>query len=295
MLLYVPAFDQGRNSTLLFVLQLNTFINVIAEPILGFCQIKIINQAKYVTLDLHSVECWHCSEEMQPIRNRSVWTASHERVIWKFHCRRREQAAYWSHLLSSVWSGDPAARLRQDEVFLPAELCAPGPCGAAAEGRCSLRIPLRAGERLFFSPLAPLPLATVRLYSLSSFFFLLFQSCNDVVLERFGPELKYDAALRLAALQMYILTMTTRQSQKVSLKYIQWVPASQHGSVPRVSVGLRPFTDWWCARLGVQLIPSQYSGYYSHDQYRYHYPYQHWHQHWHHYPYQHWYQLPYQQ
>lgn len=47
------------------------------------------------------------------------------------------------------------------------------------------------------------------------------QSCNDVCLERFGPELKYDAALRLAALQMYILTMTTRQSQKVSLKYIQ--------------------------------------------------------------------------
>ncbi|XP_061745329.1 FERM and PDZ domain-containing protein 4-like isoform X1 [Nerophis ophidion] len=47
------------------------------------------------------------------------------------------------------------------------------------------------------------------------------QSCNDVVLERFGPELKYDAALRLAALQMYIITMTTRLSQKVSLKYIQ--------------------------------------------------------------------------
>uniref|UniRef100_A0A8B9HUC4 FERM and PDZ domain containing 4 n=1 Tax=Astyanax mexicanus TaxID=7994 RepID=A0A8B9HUC4_ASTMX len=46
-------------------------------------------------------------------------------------------------------------------------------------------------------------------------------SCNDVVLERFGPELKYDAALRLAALQMYILTLTTRPTQKVSLKYIQ--------------------------------------------------------------------------
>ncbi|KAG7265246.1 hypothetical protein CRUP_033647 [Coryphaenoides rupestris] len=45
--------------------------------------------------------------------------------------------------------------------------------------------------------------------------------CNDVVMERFGAELKYDAALRLAALQMYIITMTTRQSQKVSLKYIQ--------------------------------------------------------------------------
>ncbi|XP_068165509.1 FERM and PDZ domain-containing protein 4-like [Antennarius striatus] len=54
-----------------------------------------------------------------------------------------------------------------------------------------------------------------------AFEYLYVQSCNDVVLERFGPELKYDAALRLAALQMYILTMTTKQSQKVSLKYIQ--------------------------------------------------------------------------
>uniref|UniRef100_A0A3Q1HC13 FERM and PDZ domain containing 4 n=1 Tax=Acanthochromis polyacanthus TaxID=80966 RepID=A0A3Q1HC13_9TELE len=54
-----------------------------------------------------------------------------------------------------------------------------------------------------------------------AFEYLYVQSCNDVVLERFGPELKYDAALRLAALQMYILNMTTRQSQKVSLKYIQ--------------------------------------------------------------------------
>ncbi|XP_056157074.1 FERM and PDZ domain-containing protein 4-like [Lampris incognitus] len=54
-----------------------------------------------------------------------------------------------------------------------------------------------------------------------AFEYLYVQNCNDVVLERFGSELKYDAALRLAALQMYILTMTTRQSQKVSLKYIQ--------------------------------------------------------------------------
>ncbi|XP_034031390.1 FERM and PDZ domain-containing protein 4-like isoform X2 [Thalassophryne amazonica] len=54
-----------------------------------------------------------------------------------------------------------------------------------------------------------------------AFEYLYVQSCNDVVWERFGPELKYDAVLRLAALQMYILTMTTKQSQKVSLKYIQ--------------------------------------------------------------------------
>ena len=49
----------------------------------------------------------------------------------------------------------------------------------------------------------------------------LLQSCNDVVLERFGSELKYDTALHLAALQMYILTINTKQSQKVSLKYIE--------------------------------------------------------------------------
>lgn len=60
-----------------------------------------------------------------------------------------------------------------------------------------------------------------RLHWTSKMDCLLLQSCNDVVLERFGPELKSNAALRLAALQMYILTMTTRQSQKVSLKYIQ--------------------------------------------------------------------------
>ncbi|XP_022530536.2 FERM and PDZ domain-containing protein 4 isoform X2 [Astyanax mexicanus] len=54
-----------------------------------------------------------------------------------------------------------------------------------------------------------------------AFEYLYVQSCNDVVLERFGPELKYDAALRLAALQMYILTLTTRPTQKISLKYIQ--------------------------------------------------------------------------
>ncbi|XP_028971672.2 FERM and PDZ domain-containing protein 4 isoform X2 [Esox lucius] len=54
-----------------------------------------------------------------------------------------------------------------------------------------------------------------------AFEYLYVQSCNDVVLERFGSELKYDTALRLAALQMYILTVNTKQSQKVSLKYIE--------------------------------------------------------------------------
>ncbi|XP_053311013.1 FERM and PDZ domain-containing protein 4 [Spea bombifrons] len=54
-----------------------------------------------------------------------------------------------------------------------------------------------------------------------AFEYLYVQSCNDVVHERFGPELKYDIALRLAALQMYIATVTTKQTQKISLKYIE--------------------------------------------------------------------------
>ncbi|KAM4702384.1 FERM and PDZ domain-containing protein 4 [Discoglossus pictus] len=54
-----------------------------------------------------------------------------------------------------------------------------------------------------------------------AFEYLYVQSCNDVVRERFGPELKYDIALRLAALQMYIATVTTKQTQKISMKYIE--------------------------------------------------------------------------
>ncbi|KAG7256883.1 hypothetical protein CRUP_028126 [Coryphaenoides rupestris] len=49
-----------------------------------------------------------------------------------------------------------------------------------------------------------------------AFEYLYVQSCNDVVLERFGSELKYDTALRLAALQMYILTVNTKQSPKLT-------------------------------------------------------------------------------
>ncbi|KAK7803201.1 hypothetical protein U0070_003626, partial [Myodes glareolus] len=45
-----------------------------------------------------------------------------------------------------------------------------------------------------------------------AFEYLYVQSCNDVVQERFGPELKYDIALRLAALT---------NTQKISLKYIE--------------------------------------------------------------------------
>ncbi|XP_061548585.1 FERM and PDZ domain-containing protein 4 isoform X1 [Phycodurus eques] len=72
--------------------------------------------------------------------------------------------------------------------------------------------------RITFVPKDPLELLR---RDAIAFEYLFVQSCNDVVLERFGSELKYDTALRLAALQMYILTINTKQSQKVSLKYIE--------------------------------------------------------------------------
>ncbi|XP_035459591.2 FERM and PDZ domain-containing protein 4 isoform X3 [Scophthalmus maximus] len=72
--------------------------------------------------------------------------------------------------------------------------------------------------RITFVPKDPLDLLR---RDAVAFEYLYVQSCNDVVLERFGSELKYDTALRLAALQMYILTVNTKQSQKVSLKYIE--------------------------------------------------------------------------
>ncbi|XP_069388945.1 FERM and PDZ domain-containing protein 4 isoform X3 [Paralichthys olivaceus] len=72
--------------------------------------------------------------------------------------------------------------------------------------------------RITFVPKDPLELLR---RDAVAFEYLYVQSCNDVVLERFGSELKYDTALRLAALQMYILTINTKQSQKVSLKYIE--------------------------------------------------------------------------
>uniref|UniRef100_A0AAY5EV68 FERM and PDZ domain containing 4 n=1 Tax=Electrophorus electricus TaxID=8005 RepID=A0AAY5EV68_ELEEL len=72
--------------------------------------------------------------------------------------------------------------------------------------------------RISFVPKDPMDLLR---RDVVAFEYLYVQSCNDVVLERFGSELKYDAALHLAALQMYVLTLTTRPTQKVSLKYIQ--------------------------------------------------------------------------
>ncbi|XP_007435705.1 FERM and PDZ domain-containing protein 4 [Python bivittatus] len=77
---------------------------------------------------------------------------------------------------------------------------------------------MRCLFRISFVPKDPIDLLR---RDVVAFEYLYVQSCNDVVQERFGPELKYDIALRLAALQMYIATVTTKHTQKISLKYIE--------------------------------------------------------------------------
>ncbi|KAF4087394.1 hypothetical protein AMELA_G00095140 [Ameiurus melas] len=77
---------------------------------------------------------------------------------------------------------------------------------------------MRCLFRIAFVPRDPVDLLR---HDPVTFEYLYVQSCKDVVQERFGSELKYDTALRLAALQMYILTISTKQTQKVSLKYIE--------------------------------------------------------------------------
>ncbi|XP_070606908.1 FERM and PDZ domain-containing protein 4 isoform X1 [Erythrolamprus reginae] len=77
---------------------------------------------------------------------------------------------------------------------------------------------MRCLFRISFVPKDPIDLLR---RDVVAFEYLYVQSCNDVVQEKFGPELKYDIALRLAALQMYIATVTTKHTQKISLKYIE--------------------------------------------------------------------------
>lgn len=48
-----------------------------------------------------------------------------------------------------------------------------------------------------------------------------FQSCSDVLQERFAVEMKCSVALRLAALHIQERIITCAQPQRVSLKYIE--------------------------------------------------------------------------
>ncbi len=47
------------------------------------------------------------------------------------------------------------------------------------------------------------------------------QCCNDVVQERFAPELKYDIALRIAALHMHQHALTNKMQGKLTIKNIE--------------------------------------------------------------------------
>lgn len=48
-----------------------------------------------------------------------------------------------------------------------------------------------------------------------------FQCCNDVVQERYAPELKYDIALRLAALHIHQHAVSNNMTGKVTVKMIE--------------------------------------------------------------------------
>jgi hypothetical protein len=48
-----------------------------------------------------------------------------------------------------------------------------------------------------------------------------FQCCNDVVQERYAPELKYDIALRLAALHIHQHAISNNMTSKVTVKAIE--------------------------------------------------------------------------
>lgn len=47
------------------------------------------------------------------------------------------------------------------------------------------------------------------------------QCCNDVVQERFAPELKYDIALRIAALHMHQHALANKMQGKLTVKNIE--------------------------------------------------------------------------
>ncbi|XP_069789070.1 FERM and PDZ domain-containing protein 1 [Narcine bancroftii] len=54
-----------------------------------------------------------------------------------------------------------------------------------------------------------------------TFEYLYLQSCNDVLQEKFAVEMKCNTAIRLAALQIQECILSSKQSQKMSMKYIE--------------------------------------------------------------------------
>lgn len=56
---------------------------------------------------------------------------------------------------------------------------------------------------------------------LAAFEYLYLQCCNDVVQERYAPELKYDVSLRLAALHIHQHALAHNLAGKLSVKAVE--------------------------------------------------------------------------
>ncbi|CAG5136864.1 unnamed protein product, partial [Candidula unifasciata] len=113
---------------------------------------------------------------------------------------------HFSLVLQNMKSNVPGKMtLLQDHENL-AELAArPG----ARHFRCLFRVafvPLDAYDLLKEDPVA--------------FEYFYMQCCNDVIHERFASEMKYDTALRLAALQIQQHAMSNNMTGKISIKAI---------------------------------------------------------------------------
>ena len=84
---------------------------------------------------------------------------------------------------------------------------------SSAQRHGSLRLPVHAGNRLFSFPFGN---CNQPISSASNL-----QCCNDVVQERFAPELKYDIALRIAALHMHQHALANKMQSKFTVKNIE--------------------------------------------------------------------------
>ncbi|KAG5889216.1 hypothetical protein JTB14_018639 [Gonioctena quinquepunctata] len=100
---------------------------------------------------------------------------------------------------------------------------------------------LRCLYRVAFVPASAAALAQRDLHALD---YLYTQCCNDVIQERFAPELQYDTALRLAALHIYQHALANNmQASKLTVKAVErefglerFIPASMLENIKRKEI-----------------------------------------------------------
>lgn len=87
------------------------------------------------------------------------------------------------------------------------------------------RIAARPGSHnlrcLFRVAFVPKEAAELAQKDLVAFEYLYMQCCNDVVQERYAPELKYDLALRLAALHIHQHALAHNLAGKLTVKAVE--------------------------------------------------------------------------